>query len=137
MSIKYIPNYGDLENFRYERLTRTKSRAYQIACWQGYLGTHEFFLGRSIRGWVILLYTMLSAGSFLVDWKLGLLMVVSVVGLNVASVKTIAKSSPDDEIYGDLCGSLFHSFHMLGSRSIVWGTNFWKGKEPTDADTRT
>ena len=41
MSEKYVPNYGDLERFRYERLIRTKSRAYQIACWQGYLGTHE------------------------------------------------------------------------------------------------
>lgn len=134
MSIKYVPNYGDLERFRYERLVRTKSRAYQIACWQGYLGTHEFFLGRTIRGWAILLYTMLSAGSFLADWKLGLLMVMSVVAFNVASIKAIAKSDPNDEIYGELCGSLFYSLHILGSMSILWGTNFWKGKEPTDAD---
>ncbi|QRZ61574.1 hypothetical protein [Rothia sp. ZJ932] len=59
------PRYEDFDDFRSEPLIRARFRAYQIACWQGYLGTHEFFLGHSLRGWGILLFTsVLSTLSF-------------------------------------------------------------------------
>lgn len=132
MSVGYVPNYGDLDNLRYERLLRTRSRAYQMACWQGYLGTHEFFLGRTWRGWATLLFTMVAACSFIVEWLLGLALIVCVVGLNMVAVRAIAASDPDAPPYGEPCGAMFQSVHMLAANSIAWDLNFWKGKEPTD-----
>ena len=132
MSEKYVPNYGDLERFRYERLIRTKSRAYQMACWQGYLGTHDFFLGNNLRGWATLLLTMATASLLVYEWILGLLLLILVIGLNITAVRAIAASDPNSDIYGEECGPVFHSLHMVSSFSIMWDINLWKGKTPTD-----
>ncbi|WP_237218531.1 hypothetical protein, partial [Rothia nasimurium] len=132
MSEKYVPTYGDLDRFRYERLIRTKSRAYQIACWQGYLGTHNFFLGNTLKGWATLLLTMAAASLLIIEWLLGLLLLACVIGLNVAAVRALAASDPASEAYGEECGAVFHGLHMVSSLSIMWDTNLWKGKTPTD-----
>lgn len=132
MGAHYVPNYGDLDDFRYERLPRTKSRTYQLACWQGYLGTHEFFLGRSLRGWAVLLYSTASLGMFMYSWILGVLMVLGVAALNLVSVRAIAATDPESDIYGEPCGATFQSIQMITARGLLWDTNFWKGKEPTD-----
>lgn len=132
MSEKYVPNYGDLERFRYERLIRTKSRTYQMACWQGYLGTHDFFLGNNLRGWAALLLTMTTASLLVYEWILGLLLLILVICLNITAVRAIAASDPASAIYGQECGAVFHSLHMVSSFSITWDINLWKGKTPTD-----
>ncbi|WP_346875516.1 hypothetical protein [Rothia sp. (in: high G+C Gram-positive bacteria)] len=132
MNEKYVPNYGDLERFRYERLIRTKSRAYQMACWQGYLGTHDFFLGNNLRGWATLLLAMATVPLLVYEWILGLLLLILVIGLNITAVRAIAVSDPNSDIYGEECGPVFHSLHMVGSFSIMWDINLWKGKTPTD-----
>lgn len=129
---KYVPNYGDLDHFSYQRVVRTKSRTYQMACCQGYLGTHEFFLGHSLRGWSILSFTMLTAGSFRYSWELGLVLLLFVAAINYGNVQAIARSDPQDEAYGQECGSTFHSLTALTTRNIFWGINYWKGQEPTD-----
>lgn len=133
---RYVPNYGDLENFRYERLVRTKSRAYQIVCWQGYLGTHEFFLGRTFRGWIILLFTTLSFLSFFIDFLLGFVLLVCVISINMVNIRYIASTDPNSDIYGDECGPIFYSLHMISRFSLLWDTNFWEGKDPTDPDVK-
>lgn len=127
-----MPNYGDLERFRYERLIRTKSRTYQIACWQGYLGTHEFFLGNSAKGWATLTLTMVAVSSAFYEWWLGLILIISVIGLNIAAVQHIAATDPTSDIYGKECGPVFHGFHMVGPLSLMWDVNFWKDEPPTD-----
>lgn len=132
MNEKYVPNYGDLERFQYERLIRTKSRAYQMACWQGYLGTHDFFLGNSLRGWATLLLAMATVPLLVYEWILGLLLLILVIGLNITAVRAIAASDPNSDIYGEECGPVFHSLHMVSSFSIMWDINLWKGKTPTD-----
>lgn len=129
---KYVPNYGDLERFRSERLIRTKSRTYQIACWQGYLGSHEFFLGNRAKGGATLTLTMVAAGSAFYEWWLGLILILSAIGLNVIAVRRIAATDPASNIYGEKCGPLFHSFHIVGSLSLMWDVNFWRDQIPTD-----
>ena len=129
---KYVPNYGDLDNFAHQKVIRTKSRAYQMACWQGYLGTHEFFLGHSLRGWCIFGFTLFTASSFRYSWELGLVLVLFVAAINYGYVQAIAQSDPEDEIYGQECGGTFHSLTALTSRNIFWGINYWKGQEPSD-----
>lgn len=128
----YVPCYGDLDDFRYEPLIRTKSRAYQIACWQGYLGTHEFFLGRSLRGWATALFTFCSAVALFSEPLLGVPMLLGVIGLNIASIRSIAATEPNSELYGKPCGTVFYSLHVISRFSLLWGVNFWKGQEPTD-----
>lgn len=77
-------------------------RAYQIACWQGYFSPHEFFLGRSLRGWVILIYATASAESFFFNWLLGLCIVLGVVGIDLLSILAIALTDPEEGPYGQL-----------------------------------
>lgn len=129
---KYIPHYGDLDRMRYEPLLRTKSRAYQMVCWQGFLGTHEFFLSRSLRGWGYLLFSTATLGSFIWSWELGILLVVINAGITWASIKMVATSSPNHEIYSGTCEPIFQGIHMLSQRSILWNINFWQNQEPTD-----
>lgn len=131
---EYIPNYGDLDNFRYEPLIRTKSRAYQIACWQGYLGTHEFFLGRYVRGWCILGFTFLSVISAILEPVLGIPLIICVILLNIMCVRYIADTDPYDSLYGDYCGPIFHGIHMISKLSFLWGVNYWGDKTPTDPE---
>lgn len=132
MAAEYVPNYGDLDDFQYERLVRTKSRAYQIACWQGYLGTHEFFLGQSLKGFIIWFITVASFITLLFEWLLGIPCLILVGALYLRSIRKIAESDPNGALYGEICGPVFYAFHVVGNFSILWDMNFWKGKTPTD-----
>lgn len=82
--------------------------------------------------WVILIYTTASVGAFFFDWRIDFCMVLGDFGINLLSVRAIVLIDPEEEPYGQLCGSIFHSLYMFSSKSIIWGDNFWKGKEPTD-----
>ncbi|MDY6051821.1 MAG: hypothetical protein SPI83_05355, partial [Rothia sp. (in: high G+C Gram-positive bacteria)] len=106
--------------------------AYQIACWQGYHGTHEFFLGNTFKGWATLLLTVAAAGLLIYGWILGLLLLILAICLNIAAVRAIAASDPSSDIYGEECGAVFHSLHTMSLFSIIWGINLWKDKTPTD-----
>lgn len=72
-------------------------RAYQIACWQGYFSPYEFFLGISLRGWVILIYATASAESFFFNWLLGLCIVLGIFGIDLLSILAIALTDPEEE----------------------------------------
>lgn len=132
MATEYVPNYGDLDDFQYERLVRTKSRSYQIACWQGYLGTHEFFLGRSLRGFAILSISYISFMALIWNILLGVPCLILVISLYLRNIRKIAESDPNGALYGEICGPVFYAFHVVGNFSILWDVNFWKGKTPTD-----
>lgn len=76
-------------------------------------------------------------GSLLFDWLIDLYIVLGVFGIHLLSVRTIGLTGGGGEPYGQLCGSIFHSLYMFSSKSIIWGDNFWKGKEPTDPTVYT
>lgn len=130
----YIPQYGDLDPLIHkgESLPRTKSGAYQIACWSGWSGAHEFYLGRNLRGFMHLALTIVSVGFLFRNIWIGIILILLNAIVVYVAIQRIAKSSPKDSIYSGRVKSGFHPFGFLFARGLLWDTDLWKGKRPAD-----
>ena len=133
-----VPCFGDLDLPRggttpTDRMRRTKSRAHQLCVWEGFLGTHDLFLGRWLRvAGHVAVWGGFWATALLLPWQHDIVRVVAVVLLGAIVVwwwhhdmHQLAAMPERASVFGGTTPTWWIALMQSSAHTFSWMTNRW------------